>query len=144
MENKFELTQINVTSFEVMEAGTGATVRESTTVDETKLFNAVSSASEPVKNYLDKVVEVEDIIITSVDVNEDVNDEESDIVSVPVVHFYTTDGKHISTLSKGVIRTVKSLFELGMTPSPERPRKIRFKTTQTKRGTAHVFELVKD
>ena len=123
--------------------GEGKKVRYTTTTDTVDLFNAVNGGSEPLKNYIGKELELTDIIVTSADVHEDVNDEKSPVVSKPCVHFYTTDGKHITTLSNGIIKSAKCLIECGLTPTKEAPVTIRIKTIETKKGTAHTFDLVK-
>ena len=129
--------------FKVTAEGEGAKLRYSTTFDDVELFNAVSGSSEHVKDYLDKEVEITDIIVTSAEVHEDVNDDDSPVVSKPCVHFYTTDGKHLATLSNGIIKNARDLISCGFAPSKERPITIRFKTVQTKKGIAHTFDLVK-
>ena len=143
--NKMELAMVQVDKdvFTLANEGEGATVRYSTTTDTVDLFNAVNGGSEPLKNYIGKELELTDIIITSADVHEDVNNEESPVVSKPCVHFYTTDGKHITTLSNGIIKSAKCLIECGLTPTKETPVTIRIKTIETKKGTAHTFDLVK-
>lgn len=129
--------------FAVLPAGDGVPVRLSTTVDNVKLFNAVNGTSENLDNYIGgDPVEVSDIIVTSVDINSDMNDEDSEIVNKAVVHFLLTDGTHISSLSNGIIRATKNLLSCGFNPSPESPIKIKFKQVKTKRGIAHSFDLV--
>lgn len=129
--------------FATLPQGEGAAVRLSTTVDNVKLFNAVNGTSESLDNYLGgEPVEVSDIIVTSADINSDMNDEDSEIVNKSVVHFILTDGTHLSSLSNGIIRATKNLLSCGFNPSPESPIKIKFKTVKTKRGIAHSFDLV--
>lgn len=140
-ENKFELAEINTSAFDICEAGKGATVRESTTGDTATLFNAVSGGSEPVKNVLNEVLNIVNIVVTSTDVNEIKDDETSPIINRPVVHFFTDDNRHFSSLSNGIVRTTKNLLSCGLVPTPDTPIKIRFKTVETKKGTAHIFEL---
>lgn len=139
----FKAVKVDKDIFKVTSEGDGATVRYSTTVDDVELFNAVSGTSDPVKDYLDKEVEVCEIVITSADIHEDVNDDDSPIVSKPCVHFYTTDGKHLATLSNGIIKNTRDLIGVGFAPTKEHPITIRFKTVQTKKGIAHTFDLVK-
>lgn len=129
--------------FAVLPAGEGAAVRLSTTVDNVKLFNAVNGTSENLDNYLGgEPVEVSDIIVTSADINSDMNDEESEIVNKSVVHFILTDGTHLSSMSNGIIRATKNLLSCGFNPTPESPITVKFKTVKTKRGIAHSFDLV--
>lgn len=128
--------------FAVQEAETGATVRYTTTVDDAALFNAVNGSSESVKNYMDTDITVKDIVITSADVHDEKDNEESPVHSKPCVHFYTTDDKHIASLSNGIIRAAKALINCGFTPTAERPITIKFKAVETKKGTAHTFDLV--
>ena len=143
--SKHQLTQVHVDTniFKTVSEGEGDRVRYTTTFDDVALFNAVSGSSEAVKDYLDKEVEVSNIVVTSADVHEDVNDDDSPIVSKPCVHFYTPDGGHMTTLSNGIIKNVKDLIGCGFAPSPEHTIVIRFKTIQTKKGIAHTFDLVK-
>ena len=144
-EQKMELAQVEVDNsiFKVSAEGEGAAVRYTTTFDDVDLFNAVNGGSEAVKDYIGQEIEVSDIIITSADVHEDVNDEDSPVVSKPCVHFYTPDGKHLTTLSNGIIKSAKTLISCGFAPSKEHTVVIKFKTIGTKRGTAHTFDLVK-
>lgn len=129
--------------FEVKEAGTGAVVRESTTAETNTLFNAVNGGAESCKVLVDKdAIDVVNIVVTSTDVHENKDDEESPLVNKPVAHFFTVDGKHYSSLSNGIIRTVRNLLGCGITPTKEAPLKIKFVSRETKRGTAFVFELV--
>lgn len=129
--------------FEVQEAGAGAVVRESTTAETSTLFNAVNGGAESCKVLVDKdAIDVVNIVVTSTDVHENKDDEESPIVNKPVAHFFTSDGKHYSSLSNGIIRTVRNLLGCGITPTKETPLKIKFISRETKRGTAYVFELV--
>lgn len=137
------LTEVDNSIFKVQNEGEGQAVRYSTTFEDTDLFNAVNGGSEPVKNYLGKEVEVTDIIITSADVAEDINNEDSPVVSKPCVHFLCSDGKHLATLSNGVIKSAKNLIACGFAPSKESPITIKFKTIETKKGTAHNFDLIK-
>lgn len=117
-------------------------IRHTTTTDNKKLFNALSGKSEPVKNYLGETVEVVDIVITAADVANDFNDKNSEKVNKPVVHFFTADGKHLSTLSNGIVRNVKDLLSCGLIPTVESPMNIQFEEVDTPKGTAHIFNLV--
>lgn len=129
--------------FEVAEAGKGAVVRESTTAETNTLFNAVNGGAESCKVLVDKdAIDVVNIVITSTDVHENKDDEESPLVNKPVAHFFTADGKHYSSLSNGIIRTVKNLLGCGIIPTKDAPLTIKFVSRETKRGTAFVFELV--
>ena len=129
--------------FAVQPAGEAAPVRHSTTAETTTLFNAVNGSGTPVKDIIGDVIEVSDIVVTSVDVHEDRNDEESPLVSKSCANFFTTDGQHYSSLSNGIIRAVKNLFNCGLAPTPENPVRIKFKNVNTPRGVAHSFDLVK-
>lgn len=137
----FAINKLPEDAFSITDPGEGKTVRESTTGDTAKLFNAVSGASDPVKELIGKEVEVTDIVVTSTDVHEIKDDETSPMINRPVVHFYTVDGKHYASLSNGIVRTTKALLECGIVPTPETPIKIKFRTVETRRGTAHIFEL---
>ena len=145
-ENKLEITTINPeieNKFAVLAESAGAPVRESTTTETTKLFNAVNGGADSCKVLVDKdPIEVTDIVVTSADVHTDKDDDESPLENRPVAHFFTKDGKHYSSLSNGIVRTVKNLLMCGIIPTVENPLKIQFRSKETKRGTAFVFELV--
>ena len=142
MKEKFEITNINEDAFAVTAANGAPTIRETTTDDTRILFNATSGGSKPIKDILGKPVDVVNIVVTSADVHEDREDDTSPLENRPVVHFFTSDGEHYSTLSNGVARTTKNLLACGLIPTPEKPLKIVFREQPTKRGTAHIFELV--
>lgn len=139
---KFTMSTVDDTAFAVLAAGQGEPIRETTTTDTATLFNALSGGSKPIKDVLGKELEIVDIVVTSVDVNEDREDETSPMINRPVVHFFTATGEHYSTLSNGVVRTTKNLLACGLVPTKETPLKIKFGTVETKKGTAHIFELV--
>ena len=128
--------------YAIVEPGTGPLLRSSTTDDNAKLFNALNGSSESVKNWLGEEIDVTDIVITSADVPSIMGDEDSERVCKPCVHFFTLDGTHISSISNGIVKSTKMLLACGLTPSEERPIRIRFKEVETKKGTAHVFEMV--
>ena len=131
--------------FKTVEVGTGATIRTTTTTDDVTLFNAINGSAEKVEDYLGKEVSVADIVVSSADVLKDINDPDPDNgekENKPVVHFFTSDGVHISSISNGIARATKNLLSVGFTPSKESPIVIKFKEIKTKRGTAHSFDLI--
>lgn len=139
----FTVTTINPDIFAVKAEGEAPAVRHSSTAETTTLFNAVNGSGTPVKDIIGESIDVVDIVVTSVDVHEDKNDEDSPIVSKACANFFTVDGEHYSSLSNGIIRAVKNLFNCGLAPTSETPVRIKFKTVNTPRGTAHTFDLVK-
>lgn len=139
----FAITSINPDVFSVKAQGTGEPIRHTTTTEMTTLFNAVNGSGIPIKDIIGDTIEVNDIVVTSVDVKEDINDDDSPLVNKACANFFTTDGNHYSSISNGIIRAVKNLLNCGLTPTPETPVRIKFKTVNTKRGVAHTFDLVK-
>ena len=117
-------------------------IRYTTTYEDTKLFNALRGKSEPVKDYLGEEFDIVDIIITATDVDKDRNNPDEGKENKPIVHFFTADGKHLTTLSNGISRNVKALFEINKIPSLENPIKIRFDEVDTPKGVAHIFDLI--
>lgn len=117
-------------------------IRHTTTYDENTLFNSLRGKSEAVKDYLGEEIEVINIVITSADVDKNRENPDEGKENKPIVHFFTSDGKHLSTMSNGIVRNVKALFEIGKIPTEENPVRIRFDEVQTKKGVAHTFELV--
>lgn len=143
-EKKFEIENtIENEAFAMVEAGKGTIIRETTTTDEITLFNAVNSASTKVKDVLGIPLNIVDIVVTSVDVSDDPNDPDGVKHSRPCCHFFTDDGAHISSISNGVCRATNRLLGFNIIPSTEKPLTIMFTTTETKKGTAHTFTLVK-
>lgn len=141
---EFNLMEINADNFGNLPAGSGSVVRESTTSDNKVLFNALNGGSFHIKKLVDtgEPIDVADIVLTSTDVPVERDNPDSDFVSHPVVHMFTTDGTHYSTLSNGIIRGVKMMFATGMTPTPDNPVSLVFKSTETKKGTAHTFDII--
>lgn len=128
--------------YAIVEPGTGPLLRSSTTDDNAKLFNALNGSSESVKQWLNEEVDITDIVITSADVPSIMGDDDSDRVCKPCVHFFTLDGTHISSISNGIVKSTKMLLACGLTPTPDTPIRIRFKEIETKKGTAHTFEMI--
>ena len=117
------------------------TVRDTTTTDSVTLFNAINGTSTKVKDVLGVELEVNNIVITSVNVAKEFGDEDGEKECKPCVNFFTTDGQKIASISNGIIRGVKALYASGMLPREDAPIKIMFKTVETKNGTAHTFDL---
>lgn len=140
----FEITNINNDVFASLAPETGAVVRSTTTDDTATLFNAVNGNGTPVKQILGQDIYVTDIVITSADVPVDINKPEGDKINKPVVNFFTEEGEHYTSLSNGVIRATKNMLACGLTPTPENPIHLKFKTIETSKGIAHTFDLVKD
>lgn len=149
MNENFEVMNMNSNSaeiervFESVEVDdSNAKIRYSTTTETNDLFNALSGKSEPVKNYIGETVSVVKLVVTAndIDVNRENPDEGKE--NKPIVHFFTADGKHISTLSNGIIRNVKFMLECGIIPTVENPINIRFDTVETAKGVAHTFDIM--
>jgi hypothetical protein len=119
-------------------------IRETTTNDEKILFNALSSPSQKLKDFLGHELNITAIVVTNALVKKDINDksETAERENKPCIHFFTDMGEHISTVSNGVSRSVKNLLNVGIIPTVENPLKIRVITSDTKNGTMHSFELV--
>ena len=137
----FESTDLSG-AFATLIEGEGAKIRHTTTTDDVTLFNALNGSAEKVEDFFGQDVVVTDIVVSSADVNEDINDPDSDKINKPVVHFFTADGKHISSISNGIKRATENLLSVGFAPSPDSPITIRFKEVKTKKGTAHSFDLI--
>lgn len=138
-------TQNMTEEFAVTEAGQGAVIRTATNTDDVLLFNAVNGSAEKVEDYFGQDIKVTDIVVTSADILKDINDpdpENGEKENKPVCHFFTADGKHISSISNGIIRATKNLLSCGFIPTAESPITIKFKEIRTKRGIAHSFDMI--
>jgi len=114
-------------------------IRYSTTDDNTVLFNALNSQNEQVSDYIDQEIVVEDIVITGIDITDKFTGQD---LNKPVVHFFTDDGRHISSIANGILRTTLGLLKSGICPNAEHPITIRFRSVKVRRGTAHGFDVV--
>lgn len=138
-------TQNMTEEFAVTAPGQGAVIRTATNADDVLLFNAVNGSAEKVEDYFGQDIKVTDIVVTSADILKDINDpdpENGERENKPVVHFFTADDKHISSISNGIIRATKNLLSCGFIPSADSPITIRFKEIRTKRGVAHSFDMI--
>lgn len=149
MNENFEVMNMNTNNaeiervFEIVEVNENNTkIRYSTTTETNDLFNALSGKSEPVKNYIGETVSVVKMVVTANDIDVDRENPGAGKVNKPIVHFFTADGKHISTLSNGIIRNVKFMLECGIIPTVENPINIRFDTVETSKGIAHTFDIM--
>lgn len=149
MNENFEVMNMNSNNaeiekvFETVDVNTNnARIRYSTTTETNDLFNALSGKSEPIKNYIGETVSVVKMVVTANDIDADRENPDAGKVNKPIVHFFTTDGKHISTLSNGIIRNVKFMLECGIIPTVENPINVRFDTVETPKGTAHTFDIM--
>lgn len=139
------MTQNLTEEFAVTAAGQGAVIRTATNTDDVLLFNAVNGSAEKVEDYFGQDIKLTDIVVTSADILKDINDpdpENGERENKPVVHFFTADGKHISSISNGIIRATKNLLSCGFIPTADSPITIRFKEIRTKRGVAHSFDMI--
>lgn len=116
-------------------------IRYTTTYDDITLFNSIRGKSIPVKDVIGETFDIVNIVITACNVLSDRNDENSDKVNRPIVHFFTADGKHFSSMSNGIVRNTKGLFEINKIPSIENPIRITFDVVTTPKGSAHTFIL---
>lgn len=149
MNENFEVMNMNSNNaeiekvFETVDVNeNNARIRYSTTTETNDLFNALSGKSEPVKNYIGETVSVIKMVVTANDIDVDRENPDMGKINKPIVHFFTTDGKHISTLSNGIIRNVKFMLECGIIPTVETPINIRFDIVETPKGTAHTFDIM--
>lgn len=149
MNENFEVMNMNNNNAEIEKAfetveinENNVRIRYSTTTETNDLFNALSGKSEPVKNYIGETVSVVKMVVTANDIDIDRENPDKGKANKPIVHFFTTDGKHISTLSNGVIRNVKFMLECGIIPTAESPINIRFDTVETAKGIAHTFDIM--
>lgn len=141
-ENTLQIMQLNQSVYATVETGTAPLLRHSTTSATNKLFNALNGSAKPVKDYLGKDVDITDIVITSAEVPSIREDEDSERVSKPCVHFFTLDGEHISSISNGITKATKMLLACGLVPTEDNPITIKFTEVPTKKGIAHSFEMV--
>lgn len=143
---KYEITTAeNKGNFAIVAEGTGAIIRATTSDDNKVLFNAINGQGEKIKDNIGVELDVVNIVVTSADVAKDFTDRENadaEKVSKPCVHFFTADGRHISSISSGIVRAVEKLFEADMQPVGGEILRLMFTTVNTKNGTAHSFTLI--
>lgn len=139
---KLQENSVDHSIFETKKYNEGDKIRFSTTFDEVTLFNSINSSSESVADHFNEDITVENIIITTAQVNIDINDDFSEKEDKPCVHFFCKGGLHLASVSNGIIRSAENLITCSIIPSPEAPIVIKFKEISTKRGKAHSFDLV--
>ena len=139
---KLQQNAVDHSIFETKKLNEGEKIRFTTTFDEVTLFNSINSSSESVADHFNEDITVENIVITTAQVNMDINDDFSEKEDKPCVHFFCKDGLHLASVSNGIIRSAENLITCSIIPSPEAPIVIKFKEITTKKGKAHSFDLV--
>lgn len=139
---KLQQNAVDHSIFETKKLNEGEKIRFTTTFDEVTLFNSINSSSESVADHFNEDITVENIVITTAQVNMDINDDFSEKEDKPCVHFFCKDGLHLASVSNGIIRSAENLITCSIIPSPEQPIVIKFKEITTKKGKAHSFDLV--
>lgn len=139
---KLQQNAVDHSIFETKKLNEGEKIRFTTTFDEVTLFNSINSSSESVADHFNENITVENIVITTAQVNMDINDDFSEKEDKPCVHFFCKDGLHLASVSNGIIRSAENLITCSIIPSPEAPIVIKFKEITTKKGKAHSFDLV--
>lgn len=139
---KLQQNAVDHSIFETKKLNEGEKIRFTTTFDEVTLFNSINSSSESVADHFNENITVENIVITTAQVNIDINDDFSEKEDKPCVHFFCKDGLHLASVSNGIIRSAENLITCSIIPSPEQPIVIKFKEITTKKGKAHSFDLV--
>lgn len=139
---KLQQNAVDHSIFETKKLNEGEKIRFTTTFDEVTLFNSINSSSESVAEHFNEDITVENIVITTAQVNMDINDDFSEKEDKPCVHFFCKDGLHLASVSNGIIRSAENLITCSIIPSPEQPIVIKFKEITTKKGKAHSFDLV--
>ena len=139
---KLQQNAVDHSIFETKKLNEGEKIRFTTTFDEVTLFNSINSSSESVADHFNENITVENIVITTAQVNMDINDDFSEKEDKPCVHFFCKDGLHLASVSNGIIRSAENLITYSIIPSPESPIVIKFKEITTKKGKAHSFDLV--
>lgn len=110
-----------------------ATFDTKTTEGLTKVFNATNGASEPLRNSVGEVLEIEDILIYSDTVTSFGNQPtESELVA-----FFTTDGKTYAGVSSVATKSAKNLIDM-MNGNEEISPKITFVEGQSQGGQKFV------
>ena len=140
--SKLQSAAVDHSIFETKKLNEGEKIRFTTTFDEVTLFNSINSSSESVADHFNENITVENIVITTAQVNIDINDDFSEKEDKPCVHFFCKDGLHLASVSNGIIRSAEHLIACSIIPSPESPIVIKFKEINTKRGKAHTFDLI--
>lgn len=139
---KLQENAVDHSIFETKKLNEGEKIRFTTTFDEVTLFNSINSSSESIADHFNENITVENIVITTAQVNIDINDDLSEKEDKPCVHFFCKDGLHLASVSNGIIRSAENLITCSIIPSPEQPIVIKFKEITTKKGKAHSFDLV--
>ena len=139
---KLQQNAVDHSIFETKKLNEGEKIRFTTTFDEVTLFNSINSSSESVADHFNENITVENIVVTTAQVNMDINDDFSEKEDKPCVHFFCKDGLHLASVSNGIIRSAENLITCSIIPSPEQPIVIKFKEITTKKGKAHSFDLV--
>ena len=105
--------------------------------DKAKIFNAMSSPDERLRNHINEIIKIRDVYCEIV---ECVNKETSETSEAPRVVLIDTEGKSYQCVSSGIFNSLKRLFTVFGMPTWEKG--VPCKVKQVSNGERQILTLV--
>lgn len=104
------------------------------------IYNSIYGSNEKIADHMGDVATVVSIAIGTAIVNEDMNDDTSPKIVKPCVYLNTSEYGVISSVSNGMIRSVKGV--VAMIDFNRQAIKVEFLEKKTKRGISHTIRML--
>lgn len=105
--------------------------------DKAKIFNAMSSPDERLRNHINEIIKIRDVYCEIV---ECVNKDTSETSEAPRVVLIDTEGKSYQCVSSGIFNSLKRLFTVFGMPTWEKG--VPCKVKQVSNGERQILTLV--
>lgn len=105
--------------------------------DKAKIFNAMSSPDERLRNHINEIIKIRDVYCEIV---EFVNKDTGETSEAPRVVLIDTEGKSYQCVSTGIFNSLKGLFTVFGMPSWEKG--VPCKVKQVSNGERQILTLV--
>lgn len=103
-----------------------------------KIYNAMNNPEHKVGDYINKVINVKDVLVEVIEL---ANDETGEAEVAPRVVLIDDNGKAYQAVSQGIFNAVKNAIAIFGQPTWEEPLPCLIKQISTKNGSMLTFDI---